>query len=688
MRYDDDAGLVKAVLDGDKDAFVFLVDRYQGAVYAYCLNQVRSEEDAKDVTQEVLLKAYLNLRQLKKPHAFRSWLYTIASNECRMWHRKHQSHEALEAEAETGSIARGSDLETQLTVKKEIDALPESQRLVVLMHYFSGFSLKEIGEFLGTSREAIKARLFRACQRLGLRLKGAFEEYFDSSTKPNFCVAILDKIASLPQPSGVDSPGSKVHRLAPLPVAAVLSVVLLGGLAGFLPVGTDSGALKEGINVSLVDPDSDIEIVQAEVKKKQIGVPSKRATADERRSDGGESSASSAQVIGGGRVDDIVPSPDGRLFAVRTPFGLEVHRTDGNRSTTTIDTLGRSHSMAFSENGRFLVWNGDEQLTVWDVEEQKTVVVHSFDLPRRDRIKRFSGRLRMAIHPEMKEIAVVLSWHEQDFDEIRFIDPISGDLLRSVKRLYTQEDLGRDHDFIDAMQYSPDGERLVILDEGFRTNPHRFFFLNPRDGEVLHKFEVPATVPKITYAYSPNGQWFAIPRRDEARIDAINTTDWQSKESFNFVGGAGAFWGAPVTFSPNGRYLAYGNDVWDFQTAEVVHTNSVGGFSRFLDDTQLLISDSASVEIWEIKQDELVQKAVIRHATRSWSAYFLPEDDTILAVGESLSFSRISTTGEGFSRDISLEGFYPRIVAISPTGSQIAVPISLKKNVKFESAPR
>ena len=36
MRYDDDAGLVKAVLDGDKDAFVFLVDRYQGAVYAYC----------------------------------------------------------------------------------------------------------------------------------------------------------------------------------------------------------------------------------------------------------------------------------------------------------------------------------------------------------------------------------------------------------------------------------------------------------------------------------------------------------------------------------------------------------------------------------------------------------------------------------------------------------------------------
>ena len=253
MRYNDDAGLVKAVLDGDKDAFVFLVDRYQGAVYAYCLNQVSSEEDAKDITQEVLLKAYLNLGQLKRPYAFRSWLYTIASNECRMWYRKHQSHEPLESAAETATTAPPmySDPETQLTVKIEIDALPESQRLVVLMHYFSGFTLKEIGEFLGISREAIKVRLFRARQRLGLRLKSTFEEYFDSSAKPNFCVAILDKIASLSIPSAPSSTVPKAHRFAPLPLAAAVSVVLLGGLAGLFQTGTDGGASQEAINVSL-----------------------------------------------------------------------------------------------------------------------------------------------------------------------------------------------------------------------------------------------------------------------------------------------------------------------------------------------------------------------------------------------------------------------------------------------------
>ena len=677
MRYDDDAGLVKAVLEGDKDAFVFLVERYQGAVYAYCLNQVRSEEDAKDVAQEVLLKAYLKLGQLKTPHAFRSWLYTIASNECRMWHRKHQSHEALEAEVESTTAHRG-DLETQLTVKKEIDALPESQRLVVLMHYFSGFSLKEIGEFLGTSRAAIKARLFRARQRLGLRLKGTFEQYFDSSTKPNFCVAILEKITSLPEPSVADSPVSKAHRLAPLPVAAALSVILLGGLAGFFPVGTDSGAPKEGMSVSLIDADSDIEIAQADGRKKRINVPVKPAKTDEQTGVSDKTSTSAAQVIGEGRIDDIVASSDGKLFAVLTPFGIEVHRPDSNQSPTTIGTSGRIHFLVCSRDGRFLAWSGDEEFTVWDIEKRETVAVHSFDLPRRNLIRRFSGWLRIALHPEMKEVAVVLPWHEQDFDEIMFIEPNSGDLLRSVKRSYTQDELRRRDSFIDMMQYSPDGKQLVILDEGTKYvgKTHRFVFLNPRDGEILHKFEVPATIPDITFAYNPNGQWFAFPRRGEERIDAINTSDWKRKKTFKYTGGA--FWGAPVTFSPDGRYLAYGISAWEFQTGKTVHTSGVGRFSRFLNNTHLLMSDLASIELWEIKQDELLQKAVIRPATPSWSAHFLPEDDTILATGSSLSL-RNTSTGKLIKNGIFKDDFYPRIVAISPIGSHVAVPSTVKK---------
>ena len=166
------------------------------------------------------------------------------------------------------------------------------------MHYFSGFTLREIGEFLGTSREAIKSRLFRARRKLEIRLKSTFEEYFGSSGKPNFCIAILDKIASLPKPkpSGPSSPISKAHRLAPFPLATVLSVMLLGGLSGLFPTGTDSGVSQETFNVSLLDADPVLEVAQANIDadpvievtqanppKKQIDVPAQQVEPGEQK---------------------------------------------------------------------------------------------------------------------------------------------------------------------------------------------------------------------------------------------------------------------------------------------------------------------------------------------------------------------------------------------------------------------
>lgn len=758
MRYDDDAGLVKAVLDGDKDAFVFLVDRYQGAVYAYCLNQVRSEEDAKDVTQEVLLKAYLNLGQLKTPHAFRSWLYTIASNECRMWHRKHRSHEALEAEVEATAAHRG-DLETQLTVKKEIDALPESQRLVVLMHYFSGFSLKEIGEFLGTSREAIKARLFRARQRLGLRLKGTFEEYFDSSTKPNLCVAILEKITSLPVPSMPDSPVSKAHRLAPLPAAAVLSVVLFGGLAGLFPTGTDSGVPHGTINVSLLYADSGVETTQADAQKKQIGVSVKRATADEQRGDNGENNTSPVQVLGGGRVDDIVSSPDGKLFAVHSPFGLELHHPDSDSPPVTVDTTGHIESPTFSRDGRFLVWSGNEELKVWDIGKQETVATHSLDSLKRtflfdiglefmteldnevvsddlesvfeehsirlsspyfpraaprwhladqdgrrifdireadDKLsvyvlheRRWLDHLNIALHPKMKEVALGLPW--QDMNEsafkIVFVDLISGSELRSFE--WSDKNGLPIHD----MQYSPDGEQLVVFEydtyNSSRPNPltPRLVFLNPRDGEILHKLNVQNTDVGMAFAYSPGSQWFAYRAWRDRRIDVIDTLDWQVRKTFtiqdrqkmtDFL--------TPVhldqrktsiSFSSDSRYLALGSMVWDFRTGDTVHAGEYKVMSQFLDDTHLLISNGASVKVLDVAVNRLEGRVNLQYGVLPGSAYFLSDNDTILAQGWHTSLWKAST-GNIVDEDVFGKHFDIKFSVVSPMNDVVASVVTAK----------
>ena len=751
MRYDDDAGLVNAVLDGDKDAFVFLVDRYQGAVYAYCLNQASSEEDAKDITQEVLLKAYLNLGQLKRPYAFRSWLYTIASNECRMWYRKHQSHEPLASAAETATTAPSmySDPETQFTVKKEIDALPESQRLVVLMHYFSGFTLKEIGEFLGVSREAIKVRLFRARQQLGLRLKSTFGEYFDSSAQHNFCVAILGKIASLSIPSAPSSTAPKAHRFAPLPLAAALSVMLLGGLAGLFQTGTDGGASQDAIVVLLLSADAVIEVAQADTPKKRVGVPTKRVELGGQEGNGDKISMASVQVIGNGRIDDIATSPDGKRFAVLTPFGLELYHPDGNQPPITVDTAENIRSPIFSRDSRFLVWHGTKQIKVWDIEKQALVGAHSFEMKflfhigsdfetdldnraisddlrdvfakhglrlsnsirfsnslpdlvdwtffdrdtlRSCRIRKEGDKLSVysspgtgwnfilytALHPEMKEVAVALP-----LDEIMFVDPISGDWLRSFE-WDTQGPA------VDGMKYSPDGKQLMIFKSGakYGKNPDQFFFLNPQDGNILHTFDIQHYSPPVTaYAYSPDGQWFAFRVWEENRIDVVDTTDWEVRKTFEVRGGSMSV--ASIAFSPHGRYLALGDTVWEFQTGEPIRVGErwkISPISRFLNDTNLLIKEGSSVKMLDLKAKSLSQAATIRSGiSLGWYVKFLQDDDTILSADVSLSLFKASTGGI-IESDIFLKDFYPRISAVSPVSDHVAVPNTDNNEIRIWDA--
>ena len=82
VMYSADQQIVSRTLAGDRDAFGILVHKYQEMVFAYAFQKVRNEADAQDVMQEVFLRAYRNLYALRHPHRFRSWLYTIMSNEC------------------------------------------------------------------------------------------------------------------------------------------------------------------------------------------------------------------------------------------------------------------------------------------------------------------------------------------------------------------------------------------------------------------------------------------------------------------------------------------------------------------------------------------------------------------------------------------------------------------------------
>lgn len=179
-----DAALVEQTLNGDKEAFGALVERYRHQVYALAYHHVRDFESAKDLAQESFVQAYLKLSQLREPVKFVAWLRTLTTNVCRQWLRRHEIETVpLDDEDNTQYVPTGRDntqeqAELSVLVRRTIDALPERQRLTVTMFYIDGLSYQDIAEFMGESVNAVESRLHRARAQLKERMMDAMGETF------------------------------------------------------------------------------------------------------------------------------------------------------------------------------------------------------------------------------------------------------------------------------------------------------------------------------------------------------------------------------------------------------------------------------------------------------------------------------------------------------------------------------
>lgn len=173
-----DAEVIKLVLSGDTEAFGVLMDRYERECAAYARYMTGSQDDAADVVQESLVRAYRSLRRCRNPERFKGWLFRIVSNQCkthlaRRNHRKRESLSVLEerhsdsapdADAEAGELRR--------MVHESLQTLPVDQREALVLKYVHGMSLSEMAEVLSTSVPALKMRLLRGRELLRERLKG------------------------------------------------------------------------------------------------------------------------------------------------------------------------------------------------------------------------------------------------------------------------------------------------------------------------------------------------------------------------------------------------------------------------------------------------------------------------------------------------------------------------------------
>jgi len=171
-----DLKIIDRALHGDRKAYTELLDRYRDSVYYVMLRMVNNPSDAEDLTIEAFGKAFNHLSQYTPTHAFSTWLFRIATNNCIDYIRRKSlsprpfdsdEGEEDEMEATVASDMRGPDellidSETAKTLHRIISSLKPRYRRLIELRYFDDYSYEEIATELSLPIGTVKARLFRA----------------------------------------------------------------------------------------------------------------------------------------------------------------------------------------------------------------------------------------------------------------------------------------------------------------------------------------------------------------------------------------------------------------------------------------------------------------------------------------------------------------------------------------------
>jgi len=172
----EDSYYVERALNGDLDAFDVLVRKYSNRVYAILLRMLQDPEEAKDLTQEVMIKVYHKLSNFDQKRRFSAWLYQIAVNQCLDELRKKKRRKWVSIHDSLASGTPGPEEEVMAKEKwrclmSELTRLPENYRLVFLLRYVDDLSYQEIGEVLGISSTDVRNWLYRAKQKLKVQFR-------------------------------------------------------------------------------------------------------------------------------------------------------------------------------------------------------------------------------------------------------------------------------------------------------------------------------------------------------------------------------------------------------------------------------------------------------------------------------------------------------------------------------------
>ena len=188
---DDDAHLLRAYGEGDEEAFAQLFERHYDRVYRLAYRYAGSATDAEDLAQRVFLKVMQAASTFEPRARFTTWLFRVTANECLSYIRSRQRSLELTgvegaAELQVSQTVDPAEevLRDELAreVRAAVLALPERQRLAVVLSRYEGLSYAQIADALGVSVQAVKSLLNRAHTALREKLRRSIDGEESSET--------------------------------------------------------------------------------------------------------------------------------------------------------------------------------------------------------------------------------------------------------------------------------------------------------------------------------------------------------------------------------------------------------------------------------------------------------------------------------------------------------------------------
>ncbi|WP_238883977.1 sigma-70 family RNA polymerase sigma factor [Clostridium sp. YIM B02551] len=168
--------LIKKAVKGDSSAFIEAMKVYKGYLYRTAYAYVKSEESALEVLHECTYNAFLNIKTLRNPQYFKTWITRILINAAIKYLRRNENISYIDDTMVLKEPTSNISIEEKLDLYDAIDLLRENYKTVIILKYFNDLSIEEISSIMDIPQNTVKTYLRRSKDNLS---KILMEGYLD-----------------------------------------------------------------------------------------------------------------------------------------------------------------------------------------------------------------------------------------------------------------------------------------------------------------------------------------------------------------------------------------------------------------------------------------------------------------------------------------------------------------------------